>query len=464
MEKIKNTLKTSTKFAVISLVIIILIFLSFFMVKLIPQILSSVANSTVSISSAFFPSNGQTKNNSATTTNSSNSAVTLNPTIKASGEANNSSNTNSNQSFWSKLFGSNKTDTSKANDSQVNFSVATSSKPNTNDTNGNSVNKVIYNDRNTGNQNAINGKPDLAVQITSIGIMGANGVFVSTNNFTTSDTVVIKFKVENQGTAPSGAWVMRVNMPSSNTSDQIKTISAGSIPAGAAITGQAVFNTPAVGSNQQVTIFVDPNGTIVESNKNNNQTSIALNVTSANNNYNDSYNNGYNYNNNCVNGYTYTNGIYNSCNSGYASNIPNLAIRQIALGKIDAYNQFVQTDYLRTTDNVAIKFEVTNNSSVYTSSWTWKGQSSGPNQYYYNNYSNGNYSNGYTYNNDGSRNSNPTSMESGLAPGETRTYTVTFNNLTYGSNYITVTADSGNNIVESNDNDNVISRSFFVNY
>jgi len=36
--------------------------------------------------------------------------------------------------------------------------------------------------------------------------------------------------------------------------------------------------------------------------------------------------------------------------------------------------------------------------------------------------------------------------------------------LTYGSNYITINVDSSNNITESNEGDNTISQSFFVNY
>ena len=53
--------------------------------------------------------------------------------------------------------------------------------------------------------------------------------------------------------------------------------------------------------------------------------------------------------------------------------------------------------------------------------------------------------------------------ENGLAPGETKTYTVTFTGLTYGMNYITVTVDPANNINESTKTDNTFSQSFIVN-
>ncbi len=465
---IKNTLRSSTRVIVIALIILVLIFLSFLMVKIVPQVLSSMANSTVSITSAFFPSSNQ-----ASTSNGTSSGVTLNTTTATGNVSTSTASTTAekNESFLTKFFGPRKTDNNNAN-APVNFSVATSTRQNTND------NNVTYNDRNTGSSyqsssyQRVNGVPDLAVQITSIGIIGSNGVFVTTNNFTTTDTVVVKFKVENQGTAATGAWTMRVNMPSSNAIDQIKTISSGGIPAGRALTGQAVFNTPAVGLNQQVTINVDPNGAIAESNENNNQASIALNVTQANNYYNNGYNNNYNYNNNNSYNYNCNNGTYNgynnnNCNISYTNNTPNLTVREVALGKMDIYNQFTQTTYLRTADKAAIKFEVTNNSSVYSSGWTWKAQIVGPNPYQYANYNygyNNGYNNGYTYNSDGSRTYNPTITESGLAPGETRTYTVTFDGLTYGSNYITIIVDSANNIIETNEGDNTISQTFFVNY
>jgi hypothetical protein len=458
MEKVKNALKSSTRIIIIALIILVLIFLSFFMVKLVPKILSSMANSTVSITSAFFPSN----------TASTSSGVTLNNTTATNAATASSSATSS--SFLTNFFGPRKTDPTPAS-----YSIATSTKQESNNQVNTSNNVVrTYTDRNTNY-----GSPDLAVTITSIGI-NSNGAFVATNNFTTTDTVIVKFNIENKGTAPTGSWSMRVDMPSSSVNDQIKTISSGSIRAGAVVSGQAVFNTPALGSNQKVTISIDPNGAIIESNKNNNQASVSLNVTQANNYYNNgynynNYNNNYNYNNgynynynnnynyNCVNGYT--NGVYTNCNMSYTNNTPNLTVRQTALGKIDIYNQFTQTNYLRTGDRVAVKFEVTNNSSVYTSSWTWKAQIVGPNPYQYaNSYYNNGYSNGYTYNSDGSRTYNPVVVESGLAPGETRTYTASFDGLTSGSNYITIIVDSANNIIETNEGDNTITQSFSVNY
>ena len=500
MEKTKSVLKSSSRIIIIGIIIVVLIFLSFLMVSVVPKILSSMANATVSVTSAFFPADNKVSNQSANTaTNTSTSSgVTLNnPTTTT--ENSTSSNT---ENFLTSFFGPRKTDNSNGG-SPATFVVATSSRQSSNYSSNQTNNKASYNDRNTNYQKT--GSPDLAVQITSVGISSSNGSFVATNNFTTSDTVVVKFIVQNIGTGPTGAWSMKVNMPSSNVNDQVRTISANSLPAGAAVSGQAVFNTPTLGSNQQITVSVDPNGYILESNENNNKASAAINVTQAysyNNSYN-SYNNNNNYynasyNTNCINGYT--NGIYtgctnnsgynyNNCTSGYintygvyttgcnnynynygnynnyGSNLPNLTATFISIGKIDiSSGQFIPTTYFRPGDKVAVNFSVTNYSSVYTSTWVWKATLVPPVQYnnYYGGYNlNTNY-NGYVYNSDGSRTYILPTPENGLAPGETRNYTATFDNVGYGSNYLTIMVDSGNNINESNESDNTIGQSFLV--
>ncbi len=455
-----------------------------------------MANTTVSITSAFFPADERDLKNTGTS-----SSISLNgpdTTATNTGTSTNSSDSSSTKGdFLSNFFGPRKNNNT---DQSVNFSVATSTRQNVN----NNSNNYSHNTSNQSNNNysGYTGTPDLSVQILSVGTK-TNGVFIATNNFTTDSTVVVNFQITNKGTAASGAWAMRVDSPSSNAMDKVKTLTARSLPAGAAVTGQVVFNTPAIGTNQQVTISVDPNNTIQESNESNNQISSTISITQAYNynNYNNNYNynncvNGYmngvytgcnnnNYNyNNCVNGYVngvytgctnnnynynncvngYMNGIYTGCNNNYGTSLPNLNVSLIGLGKTDAYNQFTQTTHLRTSDKVAVKFTVTNNTSVYTSSWTWKANLVGPNPYYTGTYYNNYNTNGYTYNNDGSRTYITPIVESGLTPGETRTYTATFDGLTYGSNYMTIIVDSANNITESNEGDNSISQSFFVNY
>ena len=432
MEKTKSIFTSSLRVVAIVVVILILIFLSFFMVRIVPTILSSMANATVSISSGLFPAGKDTATSSSSSVVVSNASTTT-------------TTTSNNEGLLSKLFGG-----SNAQNTPANFTVATSSNRNANN---NSANGRTYNNRNNSSNYQRVGVPDLSVEITSIGTMDSNGNFVAKTNFTNVDTIVTKFRVTNIGTGPSGAWSMRVDMPSSNASDQVKTVNAGSLPAGASVVGQAIFNTPAAGTNQTVTITVDPNGAIAESNKNNNKTSVSLNISQYNS-YN-VINNGYNYNYNY--GYNYNNGYY-------STSLPNLSVRLIAIGKVDPYNQFTQTNIFNTADKVSVKFEVTNNGSSYTSSWFWNAKIVGPNPYYNAYYNNNSYNNGYVYSSDGSRTYTSPYPEAGLAPGESKTYTVTFDGLTYGSNYITVNVDSSNNISESNEGDNTLSQSFFVNY
>lgn len=465
MEKTTNILKRSVRVILIILVIFILILLSFTMVRIVPKVLSSMANATVSVTSAFFPisdsNDGANSNQNANqnNTDTTTTAVTL--------DNQNSTENKNSTSFLSKFFGQ---DENNRND--ANFVVATSSKTNNNPVQNSNPNKVNNTNTNTGNNAnnssrnytyTQNGVADLAVEIISVGTNN-NGSYISTNTFQNTDTVVVKFKVENRGTSASSAWSMKVDMPSSNSNDRTRTISSRGIPAGMAITGQAIFTSPNIGQNQIISIFVDSTNAVSESNESNNQTSATINVSQ-------NYNN-YNYNNNYNNGY-YNNGYYNYNNY---QNGQNLTIRLVGIGKMDSYNQFTTTNYIRTSDKIALRFEVTNNGSNTIPNWNWKATLTGPNPYssYNNNYNNGyyynnyytnyNYGAGYYYNNDGSRGYTNPSQEYGIAPNQTRTYTAVFENPMYGNNNFTINIDSSNNVNETNEYDNSLTQMIFVNY
>lgn len=252
------------------------------------------------------------------------------------------------------------------------------------------------------------GNPDLAVTITSRGIINpANGQFIETNNFTTNDTVIVKFKIENRGTSTTGLWNLRVNMPSSNSLDRIRDINGnGSLPAGSAIVGQATFDKPSAGSNTIFSIAVAPQTSVRELSDANNIATSYFNVTG------------------------------NTSNTGYPADLTG---QLIAVGILDANNNFVATNNPRVYDRIAIKFRVSNTGGSATGAWNFRVVFSNGTQEY-------------------------TSYESALLGNTSLTYTLSVSNAQPGYNVVNVYLDSGNNVIESNEGNNVISASFNTTY
>ncbi|MES3005945.1 MAG: CARDB domain-containing protein [Patescibacteria group bacterium] len=366
----KNT-NNVLRVLVIGGIIAILIFLSIGIVRIIPRALNALASASVSISSLF-------KNDVATSTVPTGSGFVVSTTTAPS-------------------------QPSYHNASSTNGSITIQPATSTNQafTSGG----YNYNPSNT-----VGGNPDLAVTITSRGVIDRNsGQYIETNNFNTNDTVIVKFKIENRGTSGTGPWNLRVNMPANNNIDRIRDSNGnGSLPPGTAVTGQAIFDQPIAGTNTVFSIAAEPQTSVVELDQANNIATTYFNVSG--------YNNG---------------GI----NTGYQSDISG---QIIAIGILDGNNNFVATTNLHTYDRVAIKFRVSNTGSVATPTWNFRI----------------NFSNGQSY----------TSNESSLAGNTSLTYIVGLQNIQQGYNTANIYLDSGNNIVESNEGNNVILASFNTTY
>lgn len=361
--------RTFFRVLIIGAIILILVFLSIGIVRIVPKVVSTLASATVSITSLF---GGDSATTPATTTDSGFVIID-------------------------------------------NKKPATTTSPATTPTKKPSTTYYPAPKTNAGT-------PDLAVTIVSSGIINsANGNYVETTSLTTSDTVVIKFRIQNVGTGPSGSFNLAVNMPASNVSDQLRQITnASSIPAGASIEAQAVFTNPRIGTSLPVSISIDPSNLTRDTNRGNNIAAVQLNVVQ-----------GANYNG------------YGNSGSNIVNGQPDFIVQVTQVGTLDAYNQFVPTTSVPVNGRVAVQLRVVNqgNNANITNPWFFRAEMT--------DYPNAN----KIYNSD---------VQAGLVGGQVVTYTLGFDNLRYGSNSITIYIDSQNGIYESNENNNIGTVSFNV--
>lgn len=129
-----------------------------------------------------------------------------------------------------------------------------------------------------------NGLPDLVPVVLATGIL-QGGVeakdFVATSTIASTDRVAVKFAVENKGDKTSGTnWNFTVVMPTQQTYIfESKPEHVQSLNPGERIEYVIGFDRPKVGSNLPISITVDSNNTLTESNENNNGAFAKVTVT-----------------------------------------------------------------------------------------------------------------------------------------------------------------------------------------
>lgn len=355
-----NGLKTVLRIVVIGLILILLVFLSIGIVRIVPKTLNSLANASLSIGNLF--SNSTSTTSTSNISSDSNSSPTTSVTIA----------TSTNGGFSIRELTTNSTTTShtiSGNTSGVGTSQnAGQNTDATTDTHtSNTTNTSSHTNTSTTGQSASTqvstartvGPSDIAVEITSKGIIDrTTGQYIPTNTFSTSDMVVVKFKIENRGQYATGVWAARVDMPSQNTSDQVRTLGpVNSLPAGSAITGEARFDRPTAGT-PSVVITVDTSNATQDSNRSNNTISVPISVSG--------YNSGTN------------------TNPGSGSSLSDLQVRIISTGIVNDYGQYSANISPRFGQKAAVQFEVTNIGGVSTGSWTWRADISGASNNTYN--------------------------------------------------------------------------------
>jgi hypothetical protein len=445
-------MKTLLRVIVIGAILLILVFLSIGIVKVVPKALSSLASATVSIGSIFDggEDTGVNENSNGTVIPNGNgfivvSSSTQNGTNPNGTTSNTEKNSTSLLDFITPKFGTypinNYVPTPAGQSTNKEILEAEKkaiAEKNTNTSGSNNTNTTVSNGAYTNTSRACvaGEQPDLAVSILSRGIISkTTGQYIETNNFTTSDTVSLKFKVENRGLCTTGSWNFRAEMPSNNATDQLRTVSnAGAIPAGRAVTGQANFDSPRAGSSNVVFTVTDNSGR--DGNTSNNTATSALVVTN-----NGTSGNG----NNGGNGGVITTG------DGRAD----LSVRILQTGILSYNNQFVPASTVngtngafggnfRTSDRVAVQFEITNQGRSASGMWNFRAELTG---------------NGYP-----SKNYENPQYESSIPAGGRAVYTIAFDNIQIGSNTITIFLDNLNQVNEFNEGNNIGSVGFNVNY
>lgn len=408
----KKPMRTAIKILIIAIILIFLVFLSIGIVKIVPKALNSLATASLSIGNVFSGDSSTTTNSGSVATPAATSTsggfsirdltnphgTTTQNWVPAPAGTNSSNNANNNSNMG---HGISSTSTSSSNSSSNSYSN-TSAGSNA----GNTTNAYAYTLNESGQASNPHyrtvGPSDMAVIITAQGIISkTTGQFVQTNNFTTDDMVVIKFKIENRGLYATGPWSARVDMPSNDAADKVRTLGPiNSLYAGSAITGEARFDNPIAG-NQVVTINVDTAMGTQDGNRSNNIATAPIYTTGAN--YGGTYNPG-----------------------GAAD----LQLTILQTGTVDAYGQFIANSYPRIGQKVAVRFQVTNVGGTTVPAWAWRADLSGST---YNTY---------------------TTAEAALAPGQSSRIIVGFDTINYGASTMTITADSNNQIYEANESNN----------
>lgn len=127
------------------------------------------------------------------------------------------------------------------------------------------------------------GQPDLTVTIDQMGYVTSGDqnfdtTFVGSNTVPSGQRAAVKFTIRNAGTNISGNWFFRANLPS--TASQISTYnssSQNSLRPGEAISYTLAFDQPIKGA-QTMTITVDPNNQVAESNEGNNSSARVITI------------------------------------------------------------------------------------------------------------------------------------------------------------------------------------------
>ena len=186
-------------------------------------------------------------------------------------------------------------------------------------------------------QSTYYGKADLVIRMLQIGLLNSGTNMISNQTqFSYSDMVGIKFEVRNDGDANTGPWSFTATLPSLSTPIYNSNTQISLKPGESIIFTLGFTNLTNIYSNN-ITINVDPQNLVAESNKSNNTITSAI--------INNGYNNNYNSDNGC-----YINGVY-TYNCGSNNNYNNV-------GYYDNYGNFIRYNN-NTTSYYSTNFGVT---------------------------------------------------------------------------------------------------------
>lgn len=275
--------------------------------------------------------------------------------------------------------------------------AATTTKNTNNTTNTSGTGTKNTTNTSSTNRTYTNGTADLRVSLSQIGRTRSDGAFEQTTSFVENDRVTVRFNVSNIGSARSGSWTLRADLPTKTQADRVYISKT-----------QPALNP---GDSYELTISFDafdPNSKAVQ---------ITINAGD------------YNQLNNILSIAVSGNGSGSNNNS--TGSKADLTVRIIDVGLMGNNNQFLFSNSLDENDTIAVKFEVENIGSK--SSGTWRFEAELP-----------------TESNDTFKSNN----QSSLAPGEKRQFTIGFDNPEVGDNDITIEVDSDDDVNENRENNN----------
>jgi hypothetical protein len=283
-------------------------------------------------------------------------------------------------------------------------------------------------------QPVLTGLKNIKTTLLAVGIIDRySGQFVSTNSYSTDDTIVVKYQISNDQDTATGPFSMRVDMPALGINDKTKYINNINIPGKSSYSVEARFNGLDTSMTPVVRIYTDVNGNVAETNENDNNLSVPLNnIVNNNNNYN------CNYYNNCNNN-NYDCNYYNNCNVNQGQ--PNLTILSAQTGKFISGVFYAQNNF-SVGDAVFVKLRVRNNGGSFTNTWSTRTT---------------------YYDQNGSFREKTTTGERYLSAGEETTLTYSVENINRGNTTFNINIDSNNNVFETNENDNGVSLNVYMN-
>ncbi len=244
------------------------------------------------------------------------------------------------------------------------------------------------------------GKPDLKIQITRTGVLNSSGNFVGTSLIDENDTVAVQFIVTNQGQSNSGVWYFNAILPTEYPS---------SYPSGPQISlrpGESIqftlsFDEVKRQRENTFMVSIDPYNWIGESNESNNTSTVILKMDT---------------------------------NGGSSSNgdDPDLTIEITDVGYRTSNQRFIYDSSIDKDDTAAVKFTVENIGGDDTGSWKFrvKMPKEDGTEYY------------------------ESKSQSSLNPGESRDFTVGFDNIRDGKSTIEVEVDYDDDIDEESESNN----------
>ena len=255
---------------------------------------------------------------------------------------------------------------------------------------------------------------DLTLTLTDIGWLDDNNVFRSGSNAPANAKSAIKFTVRNIGSRASGAWSFTAQLPSAANPNYQSPVQ-NSIGAGGSSEFTLGFDT--AGTPRPVVIGVNNNRAV-------NERSYANNTLVVEN-----YRTG-------STGSTGNTGTTQPTTFG-----SDLQVQITSVGRM-VNSQFQATASVSKNDTGAIQFLVRNNGSVATGAWKFTANLPAAN----------------------SANRTYTSVDQGsLAPGAAVSFTLSFFGFdSTGTRQITITADSQNQVIESNESNNSTSAGVVV--